>query len=163
MTIRLATPADAEAVATMLARLAEETGDGARFASTPATIRAHGFGPDALFETLVAESRARLTGVAVFVRHFSTTRGAPGVYVQDLWTAPDKRGQGLGAALLAGVVSHARNGWNARYLALTTHGHNAAARAFYRRFGFIAHPDDVPMTLDGAPFDALGARTKSAA
>jgi len=29
--------------------------------------------------------------------------------------------------------------------------------------GFIAHPDDVPMTLDGAAFDALGARTERAA
>ncbi len=163
MTIRRATPDDAVAVAEMLARLADETGDGARFASTPETIRAHGFGPGALFESLVAEHGGRPAGVAVFVRHFSTTRGQPGVYVQDLWTAPTARGQGLGAALLAAVADHARRGWGARYLALTTHGHNAEARAFYARFGFHAHPDDVPMTLDGAAFDALGTRAESAA
>ncbi len=163
MTIRLATPQDAEAVAAMLARLATETGDGARFASTTETIRTHGFGPDALFETLISETRGRPDGVAVFVRHFSTTRGQPGVYVQDLWTAPETRGQGLGAGLLAAVADNARAGWGARYLALTTHGHNESARAFYRRFGFMAHPDDVPMTLEGAAFDALGARAETLA
>lgn len=163
MTIRLAIPEDAGAVAAMLSRLAQETGDGARFASTPDTIRAHGFGPDALFDTLIAEPRGRPDGVAVCVRHFSTTRGQPGVYVQDLWISPAARGGGLGAALLAAVADHARTGWGARYLALTTHGHNKRARAFYARFGFIAHPDDVPMTLDGAAFDALGRRAESAA
>ena len=163
MTIRLATPKDAEAVVAMLARLADETGDGDRFASTAETIRAHGFGPGALFETLIAGARGRPAGVAVFVRHFSTTRGQPGVYVQDLWTSPAARGQGLGAALLAAVADHAHRTWGARYLALTTHGHNDRARAFYRRCGFAAHPDDVPMTLDGAAFDALGARAEAAA
>lgn len=160
MIVRLATPEDAEAVAEMLARLAEETGDGARFASTPETIRRHGFGPDALFETLIAEDRGDRAGVAVFMRQFSTTRGQPGVYVQDLWTAPQARGAGLGAALLAAVARHARLHWGAAYLALTTHGHNAAARSFYARFGFVAQPEDVPMTLDGLAFDALPARAE---
>lgn len=156
MTVRLATPEDAAAIAAMLARLADETGDGARFASTPETIVVHGFGAAALFGTFLAEHAGRPAGVAVFVRHFSTTRGAPGVYVQDLWTSPEARGRGLGAALLAAVAAHARDTWGARYLALTTHGHNDKARAFYGRFGFVAHPDDVPMTLDGAGFDSLG-------
>ena len=163
MTVRLATPDDAEAVAEMLARLADETGDGARFASTPETIRKHGFGPDALFETLIGERNGQPAGVAVFVRHFSTTRGQPGVYVQDLWTSPAARGAGLGAALLAAVAGHARLHWGAAYLALTTHGHNDRARSFYARFGFVAHPEDVPMTLDGMAFDALQAGAERAA
>lgn len=163
MSLRAATPEDAAAIVAMLARLAQETGDGDRFASTPETIRTHGFGPEALFGTLLAEDAGAPVGVAVFVRHFSTTRGQPGVYVQDLWTSPAARGRGLGAALLAGVADHARRSWGARYLALTTHGHNDRARAFYRRLGFAAHPDDVPMTLDGPAFDALGARAEAAA
>ena len=163
MSVRLATPEDAEAIAAMLARLAEETGDGDRFASTAETIRVHGFGAGALFGSFVAEEAGSPAGVAVFVRHFSTTRGQPGVYVQDLWTAPAARGRGLGAALLAAVATHARDTWGARYLALTTHGHNDSARAFYGRFGFVAHPDDVPMTLDGAGFDRLSAIDGAAA
>jgi len=163
MTVRLATPEDADAIAAMLARLADETGDGARFASTPATIRAHGFGPGALFETMIAGPGSAAIGLALFFRHYSTTRGQPGVYVQDLWTAPETRGQGLGAGLIGAVAKHASAHWGARYLKLTTHGDNAAARAFYARLGFAAHPDDVPMMLDGAAFDGLGACAESAA
>ena len=92
----------------------------------------------------------------LFFRHYSTTQGQPGVYVQDLWTAPEARGLGLGAALLAAVVRHARTRWGACYLKLTTHGHNDAARAFYAGLGFAAHPEDVPMRLDGTAFAALG-------
>ncbi|CUH67813.1 ribosomal-protein-alanine acetyltransferase [Thalassovita gelatinovora] len=156
MTLRLASPADAPAIAALLARLADETGDGARFASTPDTIRAHGFGPTALFATMIAEHDSRATGIALFFRHYSSTRGQPGVYVQDLWTAPELRGQGLGARLLAAVADHARRGWGACYMALTTHGHNDAARAFYTRLGFTAQPDDIPMALDGAAFSDFG-------
>lgn len=163
MRIRRATPADAETIAAMLARLAEETGDGARFASTPETIRAHGFGRSALFETLIAEQDGTPVGLALFFRHYSTTRGQPGVYVQDLWTAPQARGQGLGAQLLAAAADHAHAAWGAGYLALTTHGHNEAARAFYERLGFAAQADDVPMMLDGSGFSALVTRAEAAA
>jgi GNAT superfamily N-acetyltransferase len=163
MKIRLATPGDATAIATMLARLADETGDGAVFASTPETIRAHGFGPAALFEALVAEGGDAPTGLALYFRHFSTTRGQPGVYVQDLWVAPEARGAGLGARLLADVAARGRAGWGARYLALTTHGGNASGRAFYARLGFSAQGADVPMMLDGAGFAALGAGSEAIA
>lgn len=163
MTIRLATVLDAEAIAAMLARLAKETGDGARFASTPEIIRAHGFGPQALFDTLIAERDGVGVGLAVFFRHFSTTRGQSGVYVQDLWVAPEARGAALGAALLTAVAAHAHNGWRARYLALTTHGGNEAARRFYAKLGLEAQPDDVPMMLDGSAFEALTSRREAAA
>jgi GNAT superfamily N-acetyltransferase len=155
MTIRPATPADAEVIAAMLSRLANETGDGARFATTPDAIRSLGFGHKALFEALIAEQDGAAAGLALFFPHFSSIRGQPGVYVQDLWTDPGLRGRGLGQRLLATVADHARVNWRAGYLALTTHGHNDAARAFYARLGFEAHPDDVPMILDGARFAAL--------
>jgi len=163
MTIRVASPADAPVIVAMLARLADETGDGARFASTPDTVRAHGFGPAALFQTMIAEQDSQTTGIALFFRHYSSTRGQPGVYVQDLWTAPDARGQGLGARLLAAVADHARRGWGACYMALTTHGHNDAARSFYARLGFTAQADDVPMALDGAGFAGLGTGSEAVA
>ncbi|RYH09481.1 GNAT family N-acetyltransferase [Tropicimonas sp. IMCC6043] len=155
MTIRRATDGDAEVIAAMLLRLAEETGDGPRFSSTAAAIRTHGFGESALFETLIAERQGNAIGMALFFRHFSTTRGQPGVYVQDLWVSPEERGGGLGAELLAAVARHARESWGAAYLALTRHGHNDAAGAFYARLGFVAQEDDVPMVLQDSGFSAL--------
>jgi GNAT superfamily N-acetyltransferase len=161
MSIRAATPDDATAIATMLARLADETGDGARFASTPDTIRAYGFGPEAYFHTLIAERDGAPAGLALYFRHFSTTRAQPGVYVQDLWVAPEARGAHLGARLLAAVAAAARAAWGARYLALTTHGANHPARAFYTRLGFEPQ-GDTPMMLDGGAFASLSAHPEAA-
>lgn len=163
MTIRLATPADAEAIAAMLAQLARETGDGARFATTPETIRAHGFGPDPMFEALIAEERGAPHGLALFFRHYSTTRAQPGAYVQDLWISPERRGQGLGAALLAAVADHAAARWCARYIALTAHGHNDAAQAFYARLGFVSQAEDVAMVLTGDGLRALATQREVSA
>ena len=70
MIIRPGTRADAEAIATMLARLAADGGDAAPFATTPDTQRAQGLGSALCFP------------------HYATTRGA---CVQDLWVAPAAR------------------------------------------------------------------------
>lgn len=143
--IRLAGPEDAETIAQMLASLASDLGDGARFASTPDSIRRDGFSADPLFSVMIAGG----VGLSLFFPHYSTTRGRPGVYVQDLWVAPAARGQDLGRRLLAATAAHAAQNWGAAYMALTTHGHNAAARGFYRRLGFVAADGDVPMYLTG--------------
>lgn len=149
--IRLAVPDDAEAITEMLASLARAMGDGTEFASTPDAIRQNGFGPKALFSVMISQD----AGLSLFFPHFSTTRGQSGVYVQDLWVAPAARQKNLGTRLLAATAAHAAQSWGAQYLALTTHGHNAAARAFYQRLGFIAAADDVPMSLSGAGFVSL--------
>ncbi|MDV7144891.1 GNAT family N-acetyltransferase [Tropicimonas sp. TH_r6] len=155
MTIRSATATDAEAITGMLRRLAEETGDGARFASTPEAIRTHGFADAPLFETLLAERQGTAAGMALFFPHFSTTLGAPGVYVQDLWVAPEARGIGIGAALLAAVARRATIEWGAAYLALSRHVHNDGAAAFYARLGFATQNDLMHMYLAGDGFSQL--------
>lgn len=152
--IRPATPADAGAVAQMLAALAGELGYGGRFASTEATILAHGHGARPLFHTLIAEAEAPL-GLALYFPHFSTMRALPGVYVQDLWTAPAMRGRGLGAALLAAVADASARDWDAAYMALSVHAHNAAGGRFYSGLGFVEGRDETAMILEGAGFAAL--------
>jgi len=150
--IRLAEPEDAEAISQMLANLAESMGDGAVFASTPEIIRRYGFGADSLFSVMIAEG----AGLSLFFPHFSTTRGQPGVYVQDLWVAPAARGRNLGKQLLAATAGYATQSWGAGYMALTTHGHNDAARRFYRHLGFMVSGDDIPIHLTGPKFRSLG-------
>ncbi len=155
--IRLASPQDAEAITEMLACLAEEMGDAREFASTPEAIRQHGFGPNALFSVMLAKGG----GLSLFFPHFSTTRGQPGVYVQDLWVGPDQRGQNLGARLLSATAAHGAQSWGARYMGLTTHGHNASARRFYQGLGFVSAEDDVPMTLSGPNFLSFAGTAES--
>lgn len=64
--IRFAGPEDAEAIARMLADLAETMGDGAKFASTPNIIHRYGFSADALFLVLIADG----SGLSLFFRIF---------------------------------------------------------------------------------------------
>ena len=160
--IREARPEDAGAVQSMLADLAGELGLTERFAGAEAAIRQHGHGARPLFSTLIAETEVPV-GLALYFPHFSTLRGQPGVYVQDLWCAPGMRGQRLGSALLAAVAEAAARDWGAAYMALSVHGHNAAAGRFYARLGFETASDERPIVLGGQGFAALSAKRKATA
>ena len=139
----------------MLTRLAEETGDKDRFRCRMGDIREHGFGERSLFHCLVASRQKCNLGLALFFPVFSTTRGRPGVYLQDLWVSPDCRDEGLGARMLHQVIGTAAQLWQAGYLELMVHGHNSGAERFYRRHGFIERSHDRHLTLDGDAFAAL--------
>lgn len=156
--IRLAQPADAKAIAGMLAQLSGELGHAEAPATTPEVIAAHGFGPALAFSCFVAERGSNLLGLAVFFRHFSTARGQPGVYVQDLWVAPQMRGQRLGEQLLGAVARWAAQEWQAGYLSLTVYCDNPRAAHFYRRLGFALHENHAPMSAEGAVFQHLAHR-----
>ena len=155
--IRLASADDAEMVAGMLTQLAADLGDSDVFRSTVDTIRQYGPGGSGAFQAYVATQGGQPAGLALFFPHFSTTRAAPGVYVQDLWVGADTRGSGLGKRLLASVASHAAQAWRAQYLALTVYHSNPDARRFYDRLGFQAHANDQPVALTGKGFTDLTA------
>ncbi|GMG84207.1 GNAT family N-acetyltransferase [Paralimibaculum aggregatum] len=156
--IRRAARQDVPALHACLAAMAAEIGDGAAFRARPEDLARHGFGAAPRFHALIAEAGAETAGAAVFFPEFSTLRGAPGVYVQDLYVAPAHRGSGLAARLLGGVAAEAR-GWGAGYLKLTAYADNARALAFYRRLGFRIDDREKPCFIGGEAFDRLGEST----
>lgn len=95
--IRLARPDDAPVIAEMLVRMGEDLNDPP--SATEATIRADGFGAHPRFYVLIAEVDRRAVGFTLYFPPYFTTRGEPGAYLQDVWNAPEQRGQGLGAAV----------------------------------------------------------------
>jgi len=157
--IRQAQADDCQAILAMLTQLAEELGDGDRFSCRIEDIRDHGFGGHALFHSLIASRGGENLGLALYFPVFSTTRGKPGVYLQDLWVLSSCRGNGLGLRLLQQVAQQAERQWQASYLDLMVHGHNEAADRFYRRHGFIGHSQDRHLFLEGEAFLALPRRT----
>lgn len=89
----------------------------------------------------------RLLGIVHFIYHRSCWSLAPSCYLQDLFTAPEARGRGIGRALIEAVCSRAGADGAARVHWLT-HESNATARALYDRVaerpGFIQYRINLP-------------------
>jgi len=78
---------------------------------------------------LVAEIDHRLVGIAHFLLHRSTWSDCY-CYLEDLFSAPAKRGMGIGRALIEAVEGAAREAGATR-LYWVTRGDNAVARGLY--------------------------------
>lgn len=151
--IRPATVDDAPAIHAMLVDLARYIGKVETVTSTPEDIRRHGFGASPAFRTLIATRGGKAVGLALYFDEFSTWRGRRGVYLQDLYVAPDLRGSGLGRLLVKAVVARAAAD-GAVYLRLAVDEENEQAARFYARLGFIESPDKL-LVLDVGAFAAI--------
>ena len=91
---------------------------------------------------LVAELDGRLLGLSHYLFHRSTIHVEPVCYLQDLFTAQEVRGRGVGRALIGEVAARARAAGAARVYWLT-HETNATARRLYDQVaansGFIVY------------------------
>ena len=94
----------------------------------------------------VAESEGQLLGLVHYLFHHSTSRLQPVCYLQDLFTAPQSRGQGVGKALIEAVYRDAQLAGACRVYWQTQHD-NTAGRALYDKMaahkGFIVYSHEL--------------------
>ena len=150
---RSAAEADVATIRALLLELAAH--DGGHPTGTAEQLRAHGFGPRPLWHGILAEDTAPM-GLAIFYPDFSTVRGQPGLFVQDLYVRESARGTGVGRGLLAAAAKAARRDWGAAYLTLGVSPGNAGAKALYERMGFQARGYEF-LILEGSGWNRLGA------
>ena len=62
------------------------------------------FGEKPAAEVLLAFENETPAGFALFFHNFSTWLGRPGLYLEDLFVKPEKRGKGYGRALLVDLA-----------------------------------------------------------
>lgn len=136
--IRPVTPTDLPALRQMLQDLSDHDGGTYPVATEAALADALDRG---LIHALIAGR-----GMVIYYADFSTHRGEPGLYIQDLYVTPDARGSGLARALVVATMQHQT--WGARYITLGVSPDNAAALRFYTKTGFTRRGYEM-MILDG--------------
>jgi GNAT superfamily N-acetyltransferase len=92
------------------------------------------FGEKPAAEVLLAFERDTPVGFAVFFHNFSTWLGRPGLYLEDLFVKPEKRGKGYGRALLVDLARIARDRGCGR-MEWAVLDWNEPAIKFYRSLG----------------------------
>ena len=96
----------------------------------------HLFGDRPAAEALIAERDDTAVGFALFFQNFSTWRGRPGLYLEDLFVDPEHRGLGIGKALLIELarIARARNYARMEWSVLDW---NSPSIAFYESLGAV--------------------------
>ena len=105
MQIRLAAEADIPTILSLIHALAiyEHEPDAVQIGE--AELRRDGFGPQPLFECIIAEDdNGEAVGFALYFPIYSTWRG-PSLHLEDLFVRPEHRSRGIGKALLARVAA----------------------------------------------------------
>jgi GNAT superfamily N-acetyltransferase len=102
--IRPATPADVPIIVRLIRGLAEYERLADKVVLREEDLREHLFGPRPYAEVLLAEDAGAVVGFALFFHNYSTFRGKPGIYLEDLFVLPDHRGQGHGKGLLVALA-----------------------------------------------------------
>lgn len=152
ITYRSAVAEDVPAIRDLLQALSDH--DGGPEVGPAAALLKHGFGERSLFRAVLAVDAGEAVGLVLFYPDFSTMRGEPGVYVQDLFVNERLRGKGIGRQLLARARALAESCWGARYLTLSVSPDNATAKSAYARLGFRPRGYDF-LILDGEALASL--------
>lgn len=152
--IRLAEESDLALVLTFIRKLAEYERLLHEVVATEEDLRRWLFGPQPAAEVALACSAGQAVGFAVFFTTFSTFRGAPGIYLEDIFVDPEQRGKGAGKALLQYIARLAMTrGYG--YLSWSVLDWNQPAIDFYRSLGALPKDEWTVYLLSGEPLQRL--------
>ena len=133
--IRPAQPDEAGLILEFIKKLAEYERCSDEVVADEATIYNSIFVEKAA-EVVFAEEDGAVIGFALFFHNFSTFVGRKGLYLEDLFILPEKRGLGYGKAILKYLAQIAvqRNCGRMEWICLDW---NAPSLAFYRSIGAL--------------------------
>ena len=154
--VRPAAPADAALVLALIRELAEYERLADEVDATEAMIVAALFGENPRAFCDLAEWGGEAAGFALWFYSFSTFRGRHGIYLEDLFVRPARRGRGIGRALFAGLARRCVAEGLPR-LEWSVLDWNEPALGFYRRLGAEAKDGWTVHRLSGAAIEALAA------
>lgn len=155
--VREVRPSDVDAVVGLVHELAAYEREPDSCHLTADQLAAALFGPAPALFGHVAEVDGEVVGCALWFLNFSTWRGVHGIYLEDLYVRPVRRGMGLGRALLARLAQVCAERGYGR-LEWSVLDWNAPSIAFYRSLGAVPLDEWTTFRLDGPGLAALGRR-----
>ncbi len=143
--IRPAVPEDVQEIHDLIVELAVYEREPDAVKNTPERLRALLFGEHPAIFAFVAEASPepsaqagtpgrRIDGFALWFLNYSTWEGTHGIYLEDLYVRPERRGSGLGKALLTRLAQTAVERGYAR-VEWCVLKWNEPSIAFYRSLG----------------------------
>jgi len=149
--IREATPDDVPVILQLVHELAAYAVE-----ATEGMLATALFGPSPVASCHLAELDGAVVGFALWYVTFSTWKGLPGLWLEDLFVRPEARGHGLGKALLQRLAAVCVERGYPRFEWWVLDW-NVDAQGFYRSFG--ARPEDewTVWRVDGEALPSLAA------
>ncbi|QKW21506.1 GNAT family N-acetyltransferase [Kitasatospora sp. NA04385] len=158
--IRTATPADVPFVHAMIRELAEYERALDEAVATEEQLHDALFGEHpAVFGLIAEEESGEPVGFALWFRNFSTWRGTHGIYLEDLYVRPEKRGGGHGKALLTELAricverGYQRLEWSVL-------DWNEPSIGFYKSLGAVPMDEWTVFRLTDGALAALGSEPR---
>jgi GNAT superfamily N-acetyltransferase len=111
------------------------------------------FGENKYAFVVFAEYEGKIAGQALYFYNFSTFKGKPGIYLEDLYVRPEYRKKGIGRALLNYLIELAKvkNFGRVEWVVLDW---NKSAIDFYRSLGAEPMDDWIVFRLSEESFSA---------
>ncbi len=156
--IRPASPEDCPSIANLIRELAIYEKLESEAEATADDLLRNLFGPRPFAECLIAEVDGQIAGFALFFHNFSTFRGRPGIYLEDLFVRPAFRGRGISKAFLQRLAGMAVDRGCGR-LEWAVLDWNEPAIGFYHSLGARPMEEWTVFRVDGHALDALAGRS----
>ena len=154
LSIRPAAERDVPLLLCLIKELAEYERLSHEVVATEADIRRGLFSEHPVAEAIIGEWGNEPVGFALFFHNFSTFRGRPGIYLEDLYVRAHHRGRGFGRRLLVHLARMARERQCAR-LEWAVLDWNALAIKAYRRVGAAPLDEWTTYRLTGHALETL--------
>lgn len=158
LVIRPATPADVPEMLVFIRELAEYEREPEAAIATADDLLRDGFGPQPVFQCLIAEWDGQPAAMALYFHFYSTWRGNAGIHLEDLFVRPQFRRKGIAKALFRRLAQIALSrGDRFQWHVLDW---NQMAIDFYGQMGAQMLGEWRIMRLDGEALSALAAKEK---
>jgi len=132
ITVRNGVIGDVPAILALIKELATYERAPNEVTATVESMKKDGFGNRPVFESIVAEEKGKIVGIAVFYVCYSTWKGKI-VYLDDLLVTEAKRGKGIGKILLDAVAKFSKE-VGANQLRWHVLDWNTPAIEFYKKY-----------------------------